>query len=103
MGESIKITLKINNVGVAPIYNKLPLKIRIKGISMQEFVTDIDITKWLPGEYTEHIEFTIPTNIVKGEYGLQVGIGGGNSPSVTFAIDSVFDGDYVELVKIKIL
>ncbi len=34
VGENIKITLTINNVGVAPIYNKLPLKIRIKGLSI---------------------------------------------------------------------
>lgn len=40
-GEKIKISLTVNNVGVAPIYNKLPLKIRIKGISIKDYLTNI--------------------------------------------------------------
>ena len=43
-GEKIEISLTANNVGVAPIYNKLPLKIRIKGISVKDYQGSIPNT-----------------------------------------------------------
>ena len=95
--------MKIENKGVAPIYNKLPLKIRIKGEKTQEYVTDIDVTKWLPGEYEENILMNIPSEFLNGEYELQIAIGGGEYPSVQFANELDQDGEFYNLIKIKII
>lgn len=90
-GGKAEIALKIENKGVAPIYNKLPLKLRIKGKKMQEYTTDIDITKWLPGEYSETVCLDIPNEMENGEYELQIAIGGGDKPSVAFASEMITD------------
>lgn len=102
-GEIFKFKLTIANVGVAPIYNKLPLKFRLKGATSKEFITDVDITKWLPGEYAETIELNLPCNFLKGEYCLQTSIGGGNLPSVVFATETANDGEYINLAKVKVI
>ena len=86
-GETTEITLKIENVGVAPIYNQLPLVLRLKGDKETvEFTTDIDIRKWLPGAYTEKVKIALPKDIPSGEYALELRIGGGNKPSVRLAV-----------------
>jgi len=102
-GETEKITLKIENKGVAPIYNKLPLKIRIKSEETQEYTTNVDITKWLPGEYEENISIEIPNEFLNGEYELQIVIGGGEYPNVQFANELERDGEFYFLTKIKII
>ena len=96
-GEKSEITLKIENVGVAPIYNKLPLKLRIKGVKTQEYITDIDITKWLPGEYEENVSIELPSDFASGEYELQMAIGGGDKPSVAFANEMDIDDTWFVL------
>lgn len=101
-GEKAKITLKIENVGVAPIYNKLPLKLRVKGVKTREYTTDIDITKWLPGEYEENVLIEIPNDFARGEYELQIAIGGGDKPSVQFANELAQDGEFYYLLQIKV-
>lgn len=90
-GETAQIPLKIENKGVAPIYNKSPLKLRIKGEKTQEYITDVDITKWLPGEYTETVCILLPSDLQGGEYELQIAIGGGDKPSVAFANEMIRD------------
>ena len=96
--EKTEITLKVENKGVAPIYNKLPLRLYFKCESQAfEVETDIDITKWLPGEHKEAICFEVPCDIQGGEYELQIGIGGGKYPSVHFANLEETDGAYLVL------
>lgn len=103
-GETAQISLKIENKGVAPIYNKLPLKLCFKSKKRSvEFMTDVDITKWLPGERTEFIEVVLPKDMQSGEYKLQIGIGGGEYPSVQFANEGETDGVFYRLTKIKII
>ncbi len=101
-GDTLKIKLKVDNKGVAPIYNKLPLRIRLKGETVKEYETDVDITKWLPGEHNETIEMLLPADIIKGEYILQAGIGGNGKPSVVFATEAECDGNYINLANITI-
>ena len=85
VGKTTKITLKIENKGVAPIYNQLPLKLRIKGKETQEYITGIDVTKWLPGEHIEKIEISIPEEMPEGIYSLEIALGGNEYPVVQFA------------------
>lgn len=102
-GEAVRISLTIENKGVAPIYNKLPLKLRIKGVKTQEYTTNVDITKWLPGAYTETVCLDIPNDIRGGEYELQIAIGGENKPSVAFANEMETDGTWFVLGNLNIL
>ncbi len=99
-GKTAQISMKLENVGVAPIYNKLPLKLRLKGAKTQEYVMDTDITKWLPGEYEETLSFDLEGDMPKGEYELQIAIGGGEQPSVAFASEGQTDGAWFVLGKV---
>ena len=62
----------------------------------------MDITNWLPGEYTETICFDIDSDFANGEYELQIAIGGGDMPSVAFANEMETNGEFYSLAKIKI-
>ena len=100
-GETLTVTLGVDNVGVAPIYNRLPLNIRLKKQGEElTFATDVDIRRWIEGKYTETLNVQIPCEMSAGEYELQVGIGGGDLPSVVFATNAEQDGDYAVLGKV---
>ena len=101
IGEKLTVKLSVDNVGVAPIYHKIPLNIRLKNASCEKiFATDIDIRKWIYGKYSEQIEIKLPVNMKCGKYELQIGIGGNDCPSVVFATDAKQDGDYSVLTDI---
>ena len=103
-GEKLSVRLAIDNVGVAPIYNKLPLYLRLKGeMAEKTFETDVDIRKWIEGKYEEVISLDIPEELPVGAYELQVGIGGGNRPSVVFATNAKQDGEYSVLGVVEIV
>ena len=102
-GETMDIKLSIENVGVAPIYHHLPLYIRLKnGDETTTFTTDVDIRRWIEGKYEETILVTIPKEMPAGEYEVQIGIGGGDKPSVVFAVDAAADGDCTVLGTVKV-
>ena len=102
-GETMEIKLSIENVGVAPIYHRLPLYIRLKkGGEVATFATDVDIRRWIEGKYEETIAVAIPKEMPAGEYEVQIGIGGGDKPSVVFAVDAAADGDYTVLGTVEV-
>ena len=101
-GERVSLRLLIDNVGVAPIYHKLPLWVRIKNAEFQkDFKTDVDIRKWISGKYEENIIWDIPVEMPKGQYALQVGIVGKNS-EVVFATNAEQDGAYSILLNVDV-
>lgn len=70
-GACIKVAL--SNVGVAPIYQKLPLVIRLRGKKTYDFDTGYDLTLALPGEF--EVDFPLDlTQIDRGEYSVELGI-----------------------------
>ena len=94
-GETLTVRLLVDNVGVAPIYHKLPCYIRLKNNKEEKtFLTNIDIRKWIQGKYEEIIEISIPNEMQSGEYELQVGIGGNDDQSVVFATNARQDRDF---------
>lgn len=101
-GKTTKITIVVENKGVAPIYNNLPLKLIIEGKKIKEYETDIDITKWLPGKYTETIYLDIPNDFEIGEYKLNIEIGGNQYPNVLFANETETNGKAFTLGKIYV-
>ena len=94
-GEQLAVRLAVDNVGVAPIYKRLSLYLRLKNDAyVQTFETDIDIRKWIEGKYQEIIVLQIPAFMPKGEYELQIGIGGNGELSVVFATNAKQDDEY---------
>ncbi len=99
-GGKFEMRLDIDNVGVAPIYNEIPLKVRLKGKKSEKvFVTDTDITKWLPGKHSENVSLDIPKDLPSGEYEVQIGIFDDLS-RVYFATDAKPDGEYYVLATV---
>ena len=74
-GGKLPLRLTIENRGVAPIYEKLPFWVRLKG-KESEWVFDSkqDITKWLPGDAALNFELDLPQEMPNGEYKLEFGI-----------------------------
>lgn len=79
-------SVKIENLGVAPIYNKLPLKFKLtNGVHEEIIETNADITKWLPGKTEETITVNVQSSLPVGNYSIYCAIGGNEFPSVKFA------------------
>ena len=101
-GDEAEIKFTIDNVGVAPIYNKLALKLRlVKDDEVYELDTDIDITKWLPGKSVEEAKIIIPEGLC-GEYDIEIGIIGGVADSVAFCTDAESDGEFYKVGRITV-
>ena len=97
-GETVEIKTVIDNVGVAPIYEEIPLRVRLKNAENEYvFGTDTDIRKWLPGKSEESLNITLPIDVKKGEYELYLGISG-----ICFASDAENDGDFYRVGKMDI-
>lgn len=74
-GGKLPIRLTVENRGVAPIYEKLPFWVRLKGEGGEWiFDSNRDITKWLPGDAAMAFELDVPADMPKGEYTLSFGI-----------------------------
>ncbi len=102
-GDTLEFVLCTENVGVAPIYTKLPLKVRLC-TEGEEYIfdTDIDIRKWLPGKHTDKLCIKLPEGIAEGKYTVQAGIGGGDYPTVYFCSDAERDGGFYTLGEIMV-
>ena len=102
-GKTIQLRLNIDNIGVAPIYKKIPLHIALtSGVSAVDIVTDVDITKWMPGKSEEILEINIPDNIEPGTYDIEIGIFDEYTPMICFCTDAEQNGQYYKVGKINI-
>lgn len=102
-GGEEKIVIKGKNAGVAPIYNRLPLTLRLKGEGKTyDIATNVNVTEWLPGDFNEEIKIAVPKDADAGEYELSLAIGGGNLPFVTLANEGECEDGYFKLADIKI-
>ena len=92
-GESFSCQFTVENIGVAPIYNKLPLSIVLRGENCEKTLDcEVDITKWLPGEWTEEVRVVLPKDLQGGKYSIALRIGGNKKPVVHFANEEEKDG-----------
>ena len=79
-----------DNKGVAPIYKKFLLAIRLTNEKRSEvMITDADITTWLPGDNLYDDAVFVPLDMPSGIYQLQIGIVDRQShePKVNLAIE----------------
>ena len=101
-GERVDTILSIENVGVAPAYHKLPLKIRFVGAETLEWETDVDVRQWLPGVSENKIPVTLPKTVQKGEYKIEIALGGGAYPIAYFATDAKEEKNWYEVGKTQV-
>ena len=102
-GDELVIKIGIDNIGVAPIYRKLPLHIRLINTENEyDFITDVDVTSWLPGKTAEKLSIMLPEDIKSGEYDIEMGIYNENVPVVYLCSDATRNGSYYKVGKIKI-
>jgi hypothetical protein len=76
-GESLKVTLRILNRGVAPFYFNWPLELTLTdraGNITASFRTEADIRDWLPGESETSATLPLPEGLPKGIYRLNAAI-----------------------------
>lgn len=101
--EDAKIIIKGKNAGVAPIYNRLPVTLRLtNGDENFDFATEVNVTDWLPGDFKETIQFRIPKRAKAGKYELSLAIGGGDNPVVTVANEGEHRNGYFVLGDITV-
>jgi len=102
VSDRLDLTLKINNVGCAPIYKPLPLILRLTGNGKSyEFKQACDVRKWLPGEHTETLTASLE-NIPDGNYNVEIGIVSPHADVVYFATDAPRNGGFYEVGKITV-
>lgn len=88
-GDEIELKLGIDNVGVAPIYNRIPLTLRlVREDESFEFETKIDIREWMPGKTVERFFIAVPEEVKKGKYQLQIGISDSDFGAIYFCTDA---------------
>lgn len=102
-GDELEFELNINNTGVAPIYKKADLKIRLVNDKKEYiFNTDIDVKKWFPGKYENKFSVILPEDIVSGSYDIEINIGNEQYPLIYLCTDAVRNGNYYKVGSISI-
>ncbi len=102
-GDEIELKLGIDNIGVAPIYKKIPLKVKLCGEICYEYNTEIDITNWLPGKSVEHFFIPLYETIESGKYDIKIGIEDSNIGNIYFCSDAAENGGFYTVGNIEII
>ena len=93
------------NKGVAPIYRRYPLALRLRGEKHSEvLLTAADIRTWLPGDAVYDDAVYIPAGMPAGEYDLQIGVLDPQTlkPKVKLAIEGIDGEGWYSLGKINV-
>ena len=99
----MECVLYIENTGVAPIYNWIPVKMRLRNQEhVYEFDTNIDIRTWMPGDKVEHLELALPAEMIPGTYIREMGIFEDDGPVIHMPIDTSRNGAYYEMGTINV-
>lgn len=97
--ETFTVKTEIENIGVAPIYVKIPFVVRLKSETAEvKIVTDVDVREWLPGR--RFVE-TALNAFAAGEYDLEIAITDGEQ-ALFFCSDADTDGKYYKIGKITV-
>ncbi|MCQ2433161.1 MAG: DUF4832 domain-containing protein [Clostridia bacterium] len=102
VGGNMEIKLGIDNVGVAPLYDEVPLLIRLSGEKEYILRTDTDVRRWMPGKTAERMVLALPTDITPGDYRLEIGMYGENYPMIYFASNAERDGKFYAVGEITV-
>lgn len=103
IGKTVEFEFCMENCGVAPIYEAIPLKVRLIHEKMEYvFETDIDIRKWLPGKHVHTIAICLPEVMAVGKYTLEIGIVGQDAPMIYLCTDAIRDGRYYQMGELMV-
>ena len=102
-GETLMFSLEAENVGVAPIYNAVPLRLRLKS-GGREFVFDtgVDVRKWLPGPVSETFCVKLPEDALPGEYIVGLSISNEEGLLVRWEAKGESDGAFLNVGSLRI-
>ncbi len=102
--DVLKFELGIDNLGVAPIYHNIPVKIRLINKEMSyEFDTDIDIRSWMPGKCVNNFSISLSNKAKKGIYEIEIGIFNKEISMIYFCTNAVRNGKFYRVGEIEIL
>lgn len=102
-GDVLRFCLTVENRGVAPIYNAIPLRLRLRGAEQEYlFTTGVDVRTWLPGEHTASIEIALPAQAPAGAYDVGLSISGEDTPVVRWETQGAFDGVFLQTAQITV-
>jgi len=98
------------NKGVAPIYHKYPLALRLRNDqNSRALLTNVDIRDWMPGDNLYNDNVLIPNDMPPGDYELELAliepvrvVGEEAKPAVSLAIDKRTDQGWYSLGKITV-
>ena len=103
-GDVLRFCVHVENSGVAPIYNAIPLRLRLCGGGREYvFTTDVDIREWMPGENTASFEVVLPADAASGAYDVELSISGENTPLVRWESQGERDGLFFKAGRMEIL
>lgn len=104
-GEKLNFKSWWDNKGVAPIYKKFLLAIRlINEKNAKVFITDADINSWFPGDNLYDNTIFIPKDLPMGIYQLQIGLVDPQSyePKINLAIEGKVDEGWYQVGKMEV-
>ncbi len=89
-GDELELRMQWENLGVAPCYDPYPLAFELctdEGPACR-MTTEVDLTKWLPGEHAASATVEVPADLPAGKYTLRLGFVDPNSdqPALKLAI-----------------
>ncbi len=97
--EPFSVKLCMENVGVAPIYKEIPLKVRFScGDHRIESIADVDLRTWLPGEHETEISLSLP---FAGEWTVEIAIQKDGMPKIYLATDAKRNDVWYEIGTVK--
>ena len=77
VGSTITISMKWENLGIAPPYRDHRIAFRLKdesGANHAVTITEMSILGWLPGEKDITIDYKLPADLKAGNYDLEMGL-----------------------------
>lgn len=102
--DALEFEIGMENCGVAPIYKKIPLKIRlINTDNSYVFDTNIDIREWMPGKTVNNMSILLPKDIKTGKYDIEIGLCGEDTPMIYLCTSAVRNGKYYRVGKLEIV
>jgi len=93
-GETLTVNMNWSNVGVGKLYRRYPLVVYLldaKGATVyQQTQADIDVTSWLPGDWSVGATLRLPASLAAGQYALGLALVDPDSekPAIRLAIDA---------------
>lgn len=103
-GSGLPVELYVDNLGVAPIYNYVPVRFKLVNAEKEYVInTNIDIRKWMPADTIEKFDLSIPKDIEKSTYDIQVSIGGFDGyPLIYIATETVNENGWYYLGQVDV-